>query len=62
MTTYVAMGDSLTAGTDPSVPRWADELARSLGGRYWNLATVGATSSSMKPSRAAIAADTWSAS
>ncbi len=25
MTTYVAMGDSFTAGVDPSVPRWADE-------------------------------------
>jgi lysophospholipase L1-like esterase len=44
VTTYVAMGDSFTAGTDPEVPRWPDELARSLGGRYVNLATVGATS------------------
>jgi lysophospholipase L1-like esterase len=44
VTTYVAMGDSFTAGTDPSVPRWADELAQSLGGRYVNLAEVGATS------------------
>jgi lysophospholipase L1-like esterase len=44
MTTYVAMGDSFTAGVDPSVPRWADELGRSLGGRYVNLAEVGATS------------------
>ena len=44
MTTYVAMGDSFTAGTEPGVPRWPDELARSLGGRYVNLATVGATS------------------
>ena len=44
MTTYVAMGDSFTAGVDPSVPRWADELARSLGGPYVNLAEVGATS------------------
>jgi phosphatidylinositol alpha 1,6-mannosyltransferase len=44
VTTYVAMGDSFTAGTDPSVPRWPDELARSLGGRYVNLAVVGATS------------------
>jgi lysophospholipase L1-like esterase len=44
VTTYVAMGDSFTAGVDPSVPRWADELARSLGGRYVNLAEVGATS------------------
>ena len=44
MTTYVAMGDSFTAGTDPSGTRWPDELARSLGGRYVNLAEVGATS------------------
>jgi phosphatidylinositol alpha 1,6-mannosyltransferase len=44
VTTYVAMGDSFTAGTEPGVPRWPDELARSLGGRYVNLATVGATS------------------
>jgi phosphatidylinositol alpha 1,6-mannosyltransferase len=38
------MGDSFTAGVDPSVPRWADELAHSLGGFYVNLAEVGATS------------------
>jgi phosphatidylinositol alpha 1,6-mannosyltransferase len=44
VTTYVAMGDSFTAGTDASAPRWPDELARSLGGRYVNLAVVGATS------------------
>jgi lysophospholipase L1-like esterase len=44
VTTYVAMGDSFTAGIDPAVPRWADELARSLGGPYVNLAEVGATS------------------
>jgi lysophospholipase L1-like esterase len=44
VTTYVAMGDSFTAGTDPSGTRWPDELARSLGGRYVNLAEVGATS------------------
>ena len=44
MTTYVAMGDSFTAGTDPSIPRWPDELAKSLGGHYVNLAEVGATS------------------
>jgi lysophospholipase L1-like esterase len=44
VTTYVAMGDSFTAGTDPAAPRWPDELARSLGGRYVNLAAVGATS------------------
>jgi phosphatidylinositol alpha 1,6-mannosyltransferase len=44
VTTYVAMGDSFTAGLDPSAPRWPDELARSLGARYVNLASVGATS------------------
>jgi phosphatidylinositol alpha 1,6-mannosyltransferase len=44
VTTYVAMGDSFTAGMDPAVPRWADEFARFLGGRYVNLAEVGATS------------------
>lgn len=43
---YVAIGDSFTAGIDPSGPRWADEVARSLGDdvRYENLASVGATS------------------
>ena len=30
--------------SSPSAPRWPDELARSLGGRYVNLAEVGATS------------------
>jgi phosphatidylinositol alpha 1,6-mannosyltransferase len=44
MTTYVAMGDSFTAGVEPGQPRWADELARELGARYVNLASVGATS------------------
>ncbi len=43
-TTYVALGDSFTAGLEPGQPRWADELARALGARYVNLATVGATS------------------
>ena len=43
-TTYVALGDSFTAGLEPGQPRWADELARELGARYVNLATVGATS------------------
>ena len=47
-TTYVAMGDSFTAGVDPSIPRWPDELARSLGGRYVNLAVVGATSADVE--------------
>jgi phosphatidylinositol alpha 1,6-mannosyltransferase len=42
------MGDSFTAGVDPSVPRWPDELARSLGGRYVNLAEVGATSADVE--------------
>ena len=46
MTTYVAMGDSFTAGLVPGQPRWPDEIARQLGPnvRYENLATVGATS------------------
>jgi lysophospholipase L1-like esterase len=43
-TTYVALGDSFTAGLEPGQPRWADELARELGARYVNLAEVGATS------------------
>jgi lysophospholipase L1-like esterase len=41
---YVALGDSFTAGLEPGQPRWPDELARQLGGRYVNLAAVGATS------------------
>jgi lysophospholipase L1-like esterase len=41
---YVALGDSFTAGLGPGQPRWPDELARALGGRYVNLASVGATS------------------
>jgi len=46
MTTYVALGDSFTAGFEPGKPRWPDELARALGPsvRYENLASVGATS------------------
>jgi lysophospholipase L1-like esterase len=46
VTTYVAMGDSFTAGLVPGQPRWPDALARELGPdvRYENLATVGATS------------------
>jgi lysophospholipase L1-like esterase len=46
VTTYVAMGDSFTAGLVPGQPRWPDELARVLGPnvRYANLASVGATS------------------
>jgi lysophospholipase L1-like esterase len=44
VTTYVALGDSFTAGLEPGQPRWADELARALGARYVNLASVGATS------------------
>lgn len=46
MTTYVAMGDSFTAGLVPGQERWPDVLARELGPdvRYENLATVGATS------------------
>jgi phosphatidylinositol alpha 1,6-mannosyltransferase len=41
---YVALGDSFSAGHEPGQPRWPDELARQLGGRYVNLAEVGATS------------------
>jgi lysophospholipase L1-like esterase len=44
VTTYVAMGDSFTAGLEPGQTRWADELARELGARFVNLASVGATS------------------
>lgn len=47
MTTYVALGDSLTAGTDPERDgRWPDAVAASLGPEvgYFNLATIGATS------------------
>ena len=46
MTTYVAMGDSFTAGFEPGKPRWPDELADALGPgvRYENVAVVGATS------------------
>ena len=44
MTTYVALGDSFTAGLEPGQTRWADELAKELGARYVNLASVGATS------------------
>ena len=44
--TYVALGDSFTAGLDPSGEcRWADEVARALPGtQYANLASIGATS------------------
>lgn len=50
MTTYVAMGDSFTAGLVPGGPRWPDDLARELGPgvRYENLATVGATSAQVE--------------
>jgi lysophospholipase L1-like esterase len=45
-TTYVAMGDSFTAGVTEDAPRWADEVAHALGPdtRYENLAWKGATS------------------
>ena len=57
MTTYVALGDSFTAGLEPGEPRWADEVAQALGpGRYENLAVGGrderATSSSEQLTRA----------
>lgn len=42
---YVALGDSLTYGTDPEGEgRWPDEVAAALGARYLNLAKIGATS------------------
>jgi lysophospholipase L1-like esterase len=43
---YVALGDSFTAGLEPGAERWPDALARALGEdvRYENLAEVGATS------------------
>ena len=46
MKTYVALGDSFTAGVSDDAPRWADDVARALGPdtRYENLAWVGATS------------------
>jgi lysophospholipase L1-like esterase len=50
MTTYVALGDSFTAGLVAGEPRWADEVARALGPgtQYENLAWVGATSSDVE--------------
>jgi lysophospholipase L1-like esterase len=50
MRTYVALGDSFTAGLAAGEPRWADEVARALGPgtRYENLAWVGATSSDVE--------------
>jgi lysophospholipase L1-like esterase len=50
MTTYVALGDSFTAGLKSGEPRWADEVARALGPqtRYENLAWVGATSADVE--------------
>ena len=53
MTTYVALGDSFTAGLKSGEPRWADEVARALGPgtRYENLAWVGATSADVERSQ-----------
>jgi lysophospholipase L1-like esterase len=50
VTTYVALGDSFTAGLVPGEPRWPDEVARALGPRtrYENLAWVGATSADVE--------------
>jgi lysophospholipase L1-like esterase len=50
MTTYVALGDSFTAGLEAGEPRWADEVAHALGPstRYENLAWVGATSADVE--------------
>ncbi len=45
VSSYVALGDSLTHGTDPeSEGRWPDDVAAALGCRYANLAKIGATS------------------
>src|SRR3954452_21714352 len=45
ISSYVALGDSLTHGTDPEGEgRWPDEVAAALGCRYANLAKIGATS------------------
>jgi lysophospholipase L1-like esterase len=45
MRTYVALGDSLTHGTDPeNEGRWPDVVAATLDLRYANFARVGATS------------------
>ena len=48
--TYVALGDSFTAGVVTGEPRWPDEVARALGPdtRYENLAWVGATSADVE--------------
>lgn len=48
--TYVALGDSFTAGLVPGQPRWPDEIARELGPEvhYENLAVVGATSAAVE--------------
>ena len=50
MTTYVALGDSFTAGLVSGETRWPDEVARALGPgtRYENLAWAGATSSDVE--------------
>jgi lysophospholipase L1-like esterase len=50
MNTYVAMGDSFTAGVRDDEPRWADAIAHALGPntRYENLAWVGATSADVE--------------
>jgi lysophospholipase L1-like esterase len=50
VTTYVALGDSFTAGLVTGEPRWPDEVARGLGPgtRYENLAWIGATSADVE--------------
>ncbi|HEY6779544.1 MAG TPA: SGNH/GDSL hydrolase family protein [Thermoleophilaceae bacterium] len=47
---YVAIGDSFTAGIDVEGPRWADEVATALGAdvRYENLASIGAMSADVE--------------
>ncbi|HEY1359371.1 MAG TPA: SGNH/GDSL hydrolase family protein [Thermoleophilaceae bacterium] len=45
VSSYAALGDSLTHGTDPGREgRWPDAVAGALGCRYANLAKIGATS------------------
>jgi lysophospholipase L1-like esterase len=50
ISSYVALGDSFTAGLEGQDGRWADEVARALGPgvTYANLATVGATSAEVE--------------
>ena len=52
VSTYVAIGDSFTAGLEGDEARWADEVASALPGvDYVNLAVVGATSEVVEESQ-----------